>query len=308
MLRRHRSGQADFALYRLDVLQRRRVVRQLDRFVPRGAGGLRALDLLRRRGGEVSAATSCKRATLEARRALGARRLRRRLAEETARDPRAACGRGVPPRVWETGQRAGALAPRGRSARALRALYAGRLPEEAAASGATSRADPRARVRPPRLGSRAPRPRDRLAPRLQVGAEVSGRRSLAGRSTTRSSTGRATSRCPGSFRGRSTCRASARPGSSSATRVRRASSRTRVRSWIAANPPGTGVNWACTMDVALRAVSWIWALTLFEGAAFSADFRGDPAPCAPPARRLDSRSTSSSARSTGTTSCPTPSA
>jgi len=39
-----------------------------------------------------------------------------------------------------------------------------------------------------------------------------------------------------------------------------------VRSWIGANPPGTGINWACTMDVALRAVSWIWALTLFEGA------------------------------------------
>jgi hypothetical protein len=46
-----------------------------------------------------------------------------------------------------------------------------------------------------------------------------------------------------------------------------------VRSWIAANPPGFGVNWACTMDVALRAVSWIWALGLFEGAPFSADFR-----------------------------------
>jgi hypothetical protein len=46
-----------------------------------------------------------------------------------------------------------------------------------------------------------------------------------------------------------------------------------VRSWIEANPPGTGVNWACTMDVALRAVSWIWALTLFEDAAFTEGFR-----------------------------------
>jgi len=46
-----------------------------------------------------------------------------------------------------------------------------------------------------------------------------------------------------------------------------------VRSWIEANPPGYGVNWACTMDVALRAVSWIWALALFEDAGFSEGFR-----------------------------------
>lgn len=46
-----------------------------------------------------------------------------------------------------------------------------------------------------------------------------------------------------------------------------------VRSWIEANPPGYGVNWACTMDVALRAVSWVWALALFEDAGFSEGFR-----------------------------------
>jgi hypothetical protein len=28
--------------------------------------------------------------------------------------------------------------------------------------------------------------------------------------------------------------------------------------WIARNPYGYGVNWACAMDIALRAVSWIW--------------------------------------------------
>jgi hypothetical protein len=31
-----------------------------------------------------------------------------------------------------------------------------------------------------------------------------------------------------------------------------------VRSWIEANPYAWSVNWACAMDVALRAVSWIW--------------------------------------------------
>ena len=46
-----------------------------------------------------------------------------------------------------------------------------------------------------------------------------------------------------------------------------------VRSWIRRNPIGMGVNWACTMDVALRAVSWIWALGLFDDAPLSDAFR-----------------------------------
>lgn len=48
---------------------------------------------------------------------------------------------------------------------------------------------------------------------------------------------------------------------------------TQVRSWIRSNPLGRGVNWSCTMDVALRAVSWIWALSLFEDAPLAPDFR-----------------------------------
>ena len=36
--------------------------------------------------------------------------------------------------------------------------------------------------------------------------------------------------------------------------------------WIAANPLARGVNWACAMDVALRAVSWIWAFHFFAAA------------------------------------------
>lgn len=39
-----------------------------------------------------------------------------------------------------------------------------------------------------------------------------------------------------------------------------------VSDWIAANPYGYGVNWACAMDVALRAVSWIWGFYFFADA------------------------------------------
>ena len=42
-----------------------------------------------------------------------------------------------------------------------------------------------------------------------------------------------------------------------------------VSDWSAHNPWGYGVNWACAMDVALRAVSWIWAFY----------FLGDSAAC-----------------------------
>jgi uncharacterized heparinase superfamily protein len=40
-----------------------------------------------------------------------------------------------------------------------------------------------------------------------------------------------------------------------------------VTSWLASNPPGFGVNWAGTMEVAIRAVNWLWAYHFFEGAA-----------------------------------------
>lgn len=39
-----------------------------------------------------------------------------------------------------------------------------------------------------------------------------------------------------------------------------------IDSWLAGNPVGLGVNWACPMDVAIRAVNWIWALSFFRGA------------------------------------------
>jgi uncharacterized heparinase superfamily protein len=42
-----------------------------------------------------------------------------------------------------------------------------------------------------------------------------------------------------------------------------------VDDWITRNPLGYGVNWACAMDVALRAANWIWGLY----------FMGDSAAC-----------------------------
>ena len=37
-----------------------------------------------------------------------------------------------------------------------------------------------------------------------------------------------------------------------------------VRKWMQANPPGLGINWASSLEVALRLISWCWALFLFR--------------------------------------------
>ena len=39
-----------------------------------------------------------------------------------------------------------------------------------------------------------------------------------------------------------------------------------LTSWMDANPPKTGVNWASSLEVAYRAIAWLWALELFRGA------------------------------------------
>jgi hypothetical protein len=44
-----------------------------------------------------------------------------------------------------------------------------------------------------------------------------------------------------------------------------------IDDWIDANPTGYGVNWACTMDVAIRAVNWLWAYELIADAADVSD-------------------------------------
>lgn len=38
---------------------------------------------------------------------------------------------------------------------------------------------------------------------------------------------------------------------------------TQLESWMAANPPLTGINWASMLELGLRAISWIWALHFF---------------------------------------------
>lgn len=46
----------------------------------------------------------------------------------------------------------------------------------------------------------------------------------------------------------------------------------RVRAWMQANPPGTGINWASSLEVAVRLISWCWALFLFrDSRALSAE-------------------------------------
>ena len=38
-----------------------------------------------------------------------------------------------------------------------------------------------------------------------------------------------------------------------------------LREWMRANPPGLGINWASSLEVALRLIAWCWALVLFRG-------------------------------------------
>ena len=44
-----------------------------------------------------------------------------------------------------------------------------------------------------------------------------------------------------------------------------------LTSWIAANPPLQGANWSSMLELALRSVSWLWALQFFAGAAGDSD-------------------------------------
>jgi hypothetical protein len=46
-----------------------------------------------------------------------------------------------------------------------------------------------------------------------------------------------------------------------------------IDSWLAENPVGVGVNWACAMEMSIRAVNWIWAFHFFRDSdSVSPDF------------------------------------
>ncbi len=38
-----------------------------------------------------------------------------------------------------------------------------------------------------------------------------------------------------------------------------------INDWMDSNPPQRGANWACSMEVAIRAVNWLWGLYFFAG-------------------------------------------
>src|SRR5690606_22728953 len=50
--------------------------------------------------------------------------------------------------------------------------------------------------------------------------------------------------------------------------------KSQVRSWIATNPCGFGVNWVCAMAVAIRAANWLTATALFRKRIEEADDAG----------------------------------
>jgi hypothetical protein len=77
-----------------------------------------------------------------------------------------------------------------------------------------------------------------------------------------------------------------------------------VERWLDANPPGVGINWTSSLEVALRLVAWSWALALFRRAeavtpAFFARVRAAVADHARHARRYLSRDFSPNTHLTG---------
>ena len=53
---------------------------------------------------------------------------------------------------------------------------------------------------------------------------------------------------------------------------------TQWRSWMKANPYPLGINWASTLEVAFRSLSWIWIDQLLAGTTAYADFRSELLP------------------------------
>jgi hypothetical protein len=45
-----------------------------------------------------------------------------------------------------------------------------------------------------------------------------------------------------------------------------------IKQWMQANPPGIGINWSSSLEIAYRTIAWCWALFLFRGSkALSAE-------------------------------------
>ncbi len=231
---------------------------------------MKPLELLRRAAGK-SPAYLARRAALEAKRALGARRLRRRLACETAKDVAARAGARSLEEIWEKSSAARLAWPSGEIP-ALRAAYEGRWAPERArlardVEGTLAHEFDLLGSGPVALGAEIDWHRD-FKSGVRFPADVP-----AGRVDYAQLDRPSDVKVPWELsRGQHLTRLAQAWvvfGDARAPREFEA----QVRSWIAANPPGLGVNWACTMDVALRSVSWIWALALFSGAPFAPDFR-----------------------------------
>ncbi len=225
---------------------------------------MRLVELARRAAGK-SPSYLARRALLEAQRRLGARRLRAKLAALDAANVASALGASSLSAFWQRRTALGFLLAPGEAAR-LRSLHETRLASEAAIL--RERAERILAHELDLLGSGPVR----LGPEIDWHLDFkSGRRWPVepSQSIDYAELGRPSdvkvpweiSRCQHLT---ALGRAWAIDGDPRWPREVAA----QIDSWIAANPIGFGVNWACTMDVALRAASWIWTLDLLshEGA------------------------------------------
>jgi hypothetical protein len=226
---------------------------------------MRLVNLVRR-AARKSPAFVARRAALEVRKLVSVRRLRRRLAGLTAADVAASAGCASLDELFQRAWARGILLPSD-GCRGLAQLHAGELASDvdrirARAARALAREVDLLGSGPVRLGDPIDWHTDFKSGRRWPAAPSGG---IDFAELDRPSDVKVPwelSRCQ-HFAALAQSWVASRDAAAADELIRQATS------WIDANPEGVGVNWACTMEVGLRAVNWIYALGLTADAPVS---------------------------------------